>query len=718
MSADRGGRGGGRTDGSDRLALWLRRLRWPVLLGWVLLVVLLSPVSSGLTNALNNGVQAFLPSGAASTRVTEIQQAAAGGATVDQATVVLVRPGGPSGAPLSAAGLSAAAAARAAVARLHVAGLSAPSALVPSPDGKAAEFTATVTSQPSVSASRDTTAVKAVRQAVAGPAAAGGLQAEVTGSAAESADSGGTSNQTTILLRAVLLLAIILLVVYRSPVLFLLPLVGSLGAVEVAKAGAHGLAGAGLTVSTLSASILEVLVLGAASDYALLLIHRYRDELRRHARTEDAMAAALRKVMPTLLASAGTITAGMLCLLAAQSASLHGLGPVGAVGIVCSLAAQITLLPALLLVCGRWVFWPQIPRQGQGGREESRFWSWTGRRAARRPAWTTAVSVALLAAACAGLAALYTNSDPVAGVKSSTGSAAGYQLLTEHYPVGDLAPVIILAPPAQARAAGMAAAATTGVASVAAGAPAGGYDSLTVTLSVQPYGTAGATVVQALRQDLARAAPGALVGGDPAVQYDISQAAHRDTLVLIPLVLLVIFTIIAFLLRALVAPLILVLTTALSFGASFGLASLAWRYPLGFKGIEAQLPLYIFIFLVALGVDYNIFLSARIREESRQLGIRDGTQRGLAVTGGVITAAGLVMAGTFTILSVLPSVEVAEVGIAVVIGVLVDTLLVRTILVPAGLILIGERVWWPSRNPDPPAITRTTPAAAKTTESS
>ncbi|MGH3231256.1 MAG: MMPL family transporter, partial [Streptosporangiaceae bacterium] len=549
------------------------------------------------------------------------------------------------------------------------------------------------------------------------PAAAAGLQAEVTGSAAESADSGGTTSQTTILLRAVLLLAIILLLVYRSPVLFLLPLAGSLGAVTAAKAAAHGLASAGLTVSTLTASILTVLVLGAASDYALLLIHRYRDELRHHATTQDAMAAALRKVMPTLLASAGTITAGMLCLLAAQSASLHGLGPVGAVAIVCALAAQITLLPALLLACGRWVFWPQIPRQGHGGREESRFWSWAGRQAARRPAWTTAVSVVLLAAACAGLAVLYTNGDPVSGVKSDTGSAVGYQLLTEHYPVGDLAPVVILAPPAQARAAGAAAAATTGVASVAVGAPAGGYDSLTVTLSVPPYGPAGANAVQALRQDLARAAPGSLVGGDPAVQYDISQAAHRDILVLIPLVLLVIFIIIAFLLRAVVAPLVLVLTTALSFGASFGLASLAWRYPLGFKGTEAQLPLYIFIFLVALGVDYNIFLSARIREESRQLGIRDGTQRGLAVTGGVITAAGLVMAATFTILAVLPSVLVAEVGIAVVIGVLVDTLLVRTVLVPASLLLIGERVWWPSRNPQTPVPTPTAPAAAETTES-
>jgi len=691
--------------------VWLRRLRWPVLLVWVLLVLLLSHASSGLSQAVNNGTQAFLPASAASTRVVELEQGTSGAVT-DQATVVMVRPGG---SALGPSGLTAAAAARAAAGRLHVAGLMAPGSLIPSRDGKAAQFTASVTSTTKTEAQRDTAAVKAVRGAVAGPAAAGGLQAEVTGTAATSADSGGTGNSTVLLLRALLILAVILLLVYRSPVLFLLPLIGSLAAVTAAKAAAHGMANAGLTVSTLSSSILVVLVLGAASDYALLLIHRYRDELRHHVRREDAMAQALRKVMPTLLASAGTITVGMVCLLAAQSASLHGLGPIGAAGIVCALIAQVTLLPALLLACGRWVFWPQIPRFGRPGREDSRVWSWVGRRAARRPAWTTAISVVLLAAACAGLAVFYTNGDPISSVKATTGSAIGEQLLAEHYPIGDIAPVSILAPPAQAQAAGQAALHSTGVASVSQGAPVAGYDSATVILAVSPYSAAGTNAIRALRQNLARTAPGALVGGGPAIQYDISQAARRDALLLIPLVLLVIFIIMALLLRAITAPLVLVATTALSFGASFGLASLAWR-GLGFKGTEAQLPLYIFIFLVALGVDYNIFLSARIREESRRYGIRDGTLRGLAVTGGVITAAGLVMAGTFLVLAVQPSVLVAEVGIAVVIGLLLDTLLVRTILVPASFLVIGEHVWWPARRPHPPAIAEN-PAPAQTTES-
>jgi RND superfamily putative drug exporter len=218
-----------------------------------------------------------------------------------------------------------------------------------------------------------------------------------------------------------------------------------------------------------------------------------------------------------------------------------------------------------------------------------------------------------------------------------------------------------------------------------------------VILSVPPFGSAGTAAIVDLRQRLASSAPGALVGGAPAMQYDIAQAARRDDAIIIPLVLVVILLVISLLLRALVAPVVLVATTALSFGASFGLSSLLWRYGLGYRGVQPALPIYFFIFLVALGVDYNIFLSARVREESQALGIRLGTLRGLGVTGGVITAAGVVLAGTFAALTQIPEVAVTEVGTAVALGVLVDTLLVRTVLVPASLLTIGERAWWPSR---------------------
>jgi RND superfamily putative drug exporter len=679
----------------DRLAVWLRRLRWPVVLAWLIAIVALNHVAGSLSSVTNNTAEAYLPSSAPSTRVVELQQAAQHGhPDVDPAVVVFARDRG-----LTPGDLAAAASARAAVARVRASGLGTPGPLRRSADGTAVLFVAQVTAAPDDQTAADTAAVRAVRAAVTGPArrAGDGLQVAVTGSAAVNADSGvSNSALTTLRLTALAIIVIILLLVYRRPLLWLLPLLGAIGAIVVAEAGARGLAGAGLTVSSLSAAILVVLVLGAASDYALLLIHRYREELRHHAATQDAMAVALRRTVPTLAASAATVTCAMLCLLAARSASLHGLGPVGAVSIVAALLAQTTFLPALLLVFGRAAFWPRAPRAGQGAPEQSRFWTSVGGRVGRQPALVAAAAVVLLGAACAGLAALQTNNGPLSVLEGHPGSVTGQQLLTEHYPADAFDPLVLLTPPREAAAAASAARATPHVAAVAAAAPLGGYADYAVTLSVPPYGASGYAAVTDLRDRLARAAPGSLVGGGPAVQGDIAHAAGRDTLVIIPLVLVVILIIIALLLRALVAPLVLVATTALSFGASFGLAILLFR-GLGYPGIEAQIPLYIFIFLVALGVDYNIFLTARIREESRHLGLRRGTLHGLAVTGGVITAAGVILGATFADLARLPNAPVAEVGIAVALGVLLDTLLVRTVLVPASLLTLGERVWWPSR---------------------
>ncbi len=682
----------------DRFATVLRRLRWPVVIVWLLAIVLLNGLSSSLSKATNDTASAYLPSSAASTKVVLLQEAAQGSTQLetDAAVVVFARDSG-----LTGADMAMVASARTAVTDLvnHVPGLSAPGPAVRSADGKAVQFTVNVTG-PASSGSVDRDAVRAIRAAVATATshAAAGLSAAVTGPAAVNADSSAGNQQTLLLLTALIIVAVILLIVYRSPLLWLLPLLGAIGAIVVAQAAAHGLANAGLTVSTLSADILIVLVFGAASDYALLLVHRYREELRSHATTEAAMATALRATLPTLAASAATVTCAMLCLLVADSASLHGLGPVGAIGIVAAFLAQTTFLPALLLVVGRFAFWPRIPRQGAAGREESRVWAGIGARIARHPLRTVVVVVLLLGAACAGLASLRIDNNPVDDVKGHPGSVVGAQLLAEHYPAGTIAPLVLLAPPGQAAPAAAAARATPGVGSVVPGAPVLGYDSYTVVLSVPPYGSAGTTALVDLRQRLSQDAPGSLVGGQPAIQYDAAQAAGRDDAVIIPLVLVVIFVVIALLLRAVVAPLVLVATTALSFAASFGLSSLLWRFGFGYSGVQSVIPIYIFIFLVALGVDYNIFLSARIREESRQLGIRDGTLRGLGVTGGVITAAGIVLAGTFAALTQIPQVDIAEVGTAVALGVLLDTLVVRTVLVPASLLTIGERVWWPARH--------------------
>jgi putative drug exporter of the RND superfamily len=695
----RSGFGGPRPDG--RLGRVLRWLRWPVVVVWLVAVVALDPLASSLPDVTSNSASAYLPSSADSTKVVDLEQAAGRGRgmpDVDALIVVFGRGGG-----LTAADEAAVASAHAAVARLAgTLRLSAPGGPVRSADGKASYFAAAVTTPASSELAGDTAAVQSVRRAASAAASRvhDGLQAAVTGQAAIVADSGVTSKaQTDLRLTALAIIVVILLLVYRRPFLWLFPLFGAIGAIVVAEAGAHGLGNAGLTVSSLSASILVVLVLGAASDYALLLVHRYREELGRHAAAEDAMAAALRRTFPTLIASAGTVTCAMLCLLAARSASLHGLGPVGAAAIVSALLAQTTFLPALLLVFGRAAFWPRAPRHGTAGRDESRIWSGIGTRVARRPVPVALAAVVLLGAACVSLAALHTDNSPASSVKGHPGSVTGQQMLAAHYPAGAFSPLDLLTPPAEAAGAAAAARATPGVASVAPSTPAGSHARYTITLSVDPYRPRGGTVIAGLRDRLARDAPGSLVGGGPAIQYDTTQAARHDALVLIPLVLLVILVIIALLLRAIAAAVVLVATTALSFAASFGLANLLFRHGLGYPGIESQIPLYIFIFLVALGVDYNIFLSARIREESRQAGLLQGTLRGLGVTGGVITAAGIVLAGTFADLTRLPNASVAEVGITVAIGVLLDTLLVRTVLVPAAFLSIGQRVWWPARPP-------------------
>ena len=682
-----------------RFAAALRWLRWPVVVAWIVALVLLHGLSGSLSKVTNDGASAYLPASAASTKVAVLQQAAehtSGQPQTNAAIVVFVDGNG----TLTPADHAAVTVARAAVAKLagHVTGLAAPEPVQPSADGKAAAFTVKITGQAS-SDDIDRNAVQAIRAAIAAPAtrAPAGLTAAVTGPAAVNADTAAGSQQTALLLTALIIVAVILLLVYRSPVLWLLPLLGAIAAIITAQASAHGLADHGLTVSTLSADILIVLVFGAASDYALLLVHRYREELRHHARTEDAMAVTLRTTLPTLAASAATVTCAMLCLLTADSASLHGLGPVGAVGIVAALLAQATFLPALLLVTGRAAFWPRIPREGAAGREESRLWAGIGTRIARHPAATALVVIVALGAACAGLASLRIDNNPIDNVKGNAGSVTGQQLLDAHYPAGASNPLVLLVPPGQAAAATATAHATPGVADITSGVPVEGYDSYSVTLAADPFGPAGKTAIVSLRQRLSTDAPGALVGGNPAIAYDEAQTAGRDDVIIIPLVLAVIGVVIALLLQAIVAPVVLVLTTALSFAASFGLSSLLWRHGLGYAGVESVIPVYIFIFLVALGVDYNIFLSARIREESRRLGLRGGTVRGVGVTGGVITAAGIVLAGTFAALTQIPEVSITEVGTAVALGVLLDTLLVRTILVPASLLTIGERVWWPSR---------------------
>jgi len=589
---------------ASRFGRALRRLSWPILILWVLAIIVLHPLAGSLYKVTNDSATANLPGSAPSTRVLAAQQAAEPAsiarASTDSVAVVIARAGG-----LTRRDLATAVDARVAVAHLvgQLDGLRAPGPLRRAPAGRAAVFTAGVTAPALNETNVDTVAVQAIRRAVGDTTrrADTGLQVAVTGQAAVTADGGSTS-QTTLLLTALVIVAVVLLIVYRSVLLWVFPLLGALGGIVIAQAATHGLGSAGLTVSSLSTSILIVLAFGAASDYAVLLIHRYRAELGRHVTIEDAMAAALRRTLPTLAASTATVVCAMLCLLAAESASLHGLGPVGAIAVTSALLAQTTFLPAMLLVLGRVAFWPRTPRRDEAREEGSRIWSTVGARVARHPGRIAVLTVVLLGAACTGLFALRIDNDPLANLRGNPESVAGAHLFAEQFGAGAIGPLDLLTPPGQASTAQAAARSVRDVADVARQAPVDGYAAYTVTLSVDPYGSNGAAAIRDLRRLLDRDAPGSLLGGGPAIQYDVTRASRRDAAVLIPIMLVVIFAVVAVLLRALIAPLVLVAATALSFGASFGLANLLWRYAFGFAGIKAELPMYILVFLIALGV--------------------------------------------------------------------------------------------------------------------
>ncbi|MFE4062125.1 MMPL family transporter [Streptomyces sp. NPDC059096] len=618
------------------------------------------------------------------------------------------RPPRAPGAPLTAADRRAVAADRAAVAAAPVRGAAPPGAVEVSDDGKAALFPVRI--QP-VEADDDTVgaAVGALRTTLGDPdRARPGLDVRVAGEAGLGTDTSAGDVDTALLLTSMAIVAVLLLGTYRSPTLWLVPLFASLVAVLVARGAAYGLAEAGLSVTELSSAILIVLVFGAATDYALLLLNRYREELARHEDRHEAVAEALRRTTPAILASAGTVVAGLLCLLVADLAGLRGLGPVAAAGVVVALAAMVTLLPALLVCAGRGLLWPRIPSPSTPrGAADHRLWQAVGDRVVRRPRTAALLVTVALWLPVLALTGLRTSADPLDSAPPSAESVTGQRVLAAHFPEGAAAPLTVVLPPgaddAAVRTAVETARGTDRVAGAERGEPLtvagepGPRPTLRVELAVPPYGDRAHAAVGELRAALARTTDGALVGGGPAVLMDHARAATDDTLRIVPLVLLAVTVVLGLLLRSLVAPLVLMAVNVLSFAASLGLATLVFDRVMGFGGVSAELFVYVFVFLVALGVDYTIFLMERIREERGRLSTTEAVRRGVTATGGVITAAGLVLAGTFAALAQLPDVTVAEVGIAVAIGVLVDTLLVRSVQVPALVVLLGDRTWWPGR---------------------
>ena len=669
-----------------------RRGKWVVLLLWLGVLAVAAPLAGRLTGAQSNDSAAWLPAGAQSTRILDVLPRFQPDDTV-AAVVVYERASGLTPADRAAAAADAAALRRLPGVRGAVAGPEAAA------DG-AALRTVVPIDRAGGGWDEITPTVDSVRAVV--DDAPAGLDVHLTGPAGTVADSAAAfaGVDGTLLYATLAVVVAILLLTYRSPLLWLLPVVVAGAALAGAQAVVYLLAAhAGLVVNAQSASILTVLVFGAGTDYALLLVARYREELRRHEDRHAAMAVALRRAGPAVVASAATVGLGLLCLSFAELSSTSGMGPVAAVGIATALPAVLTLLPALLLVFGRWLFWPAVPRFGSADRGVTGRWGAVGRTIARRPRAVWLVTAGVLGTLALGVAGL--KADGMTAAESFTtrpGSVVGAEVLAAHFPAGDGDPVLVVGRSAAAGAMHDALRAAPGLTGVTPPVVAGDQAFLQATLLDPPDGAAAQRTVARLR-DALRDVDGAdaLVGGSTATLLDTNDAARRDRALVIPVVLLVVLVVLGLLLRAVVGPLVLIATVVLSFGAALGVSAVVYDVAFGFGAGDASLPLFVFVFLVALGVDYNIFLMTRVREEVAAQGPRRAAVVGLAATGGVITSAGLVLAGTFATLTTLPSTFTVQLGFAVAFGVLLDAFVVRSVLVTALNLDLGRWTWWPGR---------------------
>ena len=703
-------------------ALTGRTTKWIVLAAWIVVFVALGSFAGKLTGVQNNDAKSWLPGTAESTRALDLLDKVQDPNDITT-TVVYHRAGGLTAADFTAIANQARqmATVDGVVSRPLAPGQQAVPAIT-YPASAAQGQRPAGGAPPSVSADGQVATVNlvmnfgssgwnrlpAARDALLQIAHLDGGQVYVAGMGGDAADQADAfaGIDGVLLLAAGVVVIVILLFTYRSPVLWLLPIIS----VSVALACATGLTYllakyAGLTVNGQSQAILYVLVFGAGTDYALLLIARYREELRNHEDRHEAMAYALHRAAPAIIASAATVTLSMLCLLIAEMNSTASLGPVCAIGIVVCLVVMVTLLPALLVITGRWVFWPARPSYGSPEPNASGLWARLGQRIAVHPRRVWAVTAALLVVCCGGLFAL--DAQGLSGADQYTktfDSITGDNLMRDHG-LADLSSPVQIVSNAGTQRAVVGALHQAGFPQARAVTPAGAPVSVSVVaLAQDPTSQASFTTVKQIRA-VVHAVPGAdaLVTGASAVQLDARTATHRDAQVIIPIVLLVVLLILMVLLRALVAPLMLILTVMLSFAAALGIASVLFKTVFGFAGEGPEFPLFVFVFLVALGIDYNIFLMTRVREEATVHGTRKGSLIALSATGGVITSAGIVLAATFAVLGTLPFVSFVEIGVAVALGVLLDTLVVRSVLVTSLNLDLGRRLWWPSRLDRAPA---------------
>jgi RND superfamily putative drug exporter len=644
-------------------------------------------------------------------------------------------------------------------------------------DGKAAIVTAYINAEGE--GERIVDPVKFWRDEISDPG--GGLEVKITGGAGFSADAIEVFEgiNGTLLLAAVSLVIFLLIIIYRSPIFLFIPLIAVIFAEILSRSIGYGVSELGVTINGQSSSIMSVLVLGAGTDYALLLVARYREELHHTADKYKAMRTALESAGPAIFASALTVIAALLCLLIAKVNGTSGLGPIAAIGIACAALSMLTLLPALLTISGRRAFWPFVPHTpdtapraeavSEGARrrivEGSGFaallqvvlacilvlvllplvilnfllrvisvkripslivgpldravftpyemrryrlehasdathgaWSRLGKRIALSPRRVMFGAIGVLLVCCVGFATFSTDLTSEDTYREEVESVEGQDLLNLSFPSGTTAPTdVVVADPAKVAAVTQAVAGVSGVEAVSPPVATGPPGVLVqATLEPNPYSTEAFDLIEPIRDAAHGAEPEALVGGPTAVEFDVRDAAGWDSIVIPPIILLVVLLILIGLLRAVVAPLVLIGTVILSFLAALGVGYFFFDVVFGFPGSDPSLPLFAFVFLVALGVDYNIFLVARAREETEKHGSEQGILRALAVTGGVITSAGIVLAGTFSVLAVLPLTFLTELGFVVAFGVLLDTFLVRSILVPAIALNLGDKFWWPS----------------------
>ena len=618
-----------------------------------------------------------VPSSAESARADALRMQLPGGDRV-LAIVVVTRK---DGAPLSPADL----------------GAIKQQPVVVSTDGRAAVATVPLDAGLSGFALND--AVKALRQS-AGEGLPGELRVEVTGGPAFGADIANSFSGANITLLAVTasVVALLLIVTYRSPVLWLVPLAVIGFADRVAAVLGSAIAEAlGMSPDGSTSGITSVLVFGAGTNYALLLISRYREELGRHENHRAALKVAVRQAGPAILASNATVVLALLTLVLASSPSTRSLGVQAASGLVVAAVFVLLVLPPLLALFGSRLFWPFIPRVGAKPLTDSGIWHRIADAVARRQGRVAVVAIAGLAVLCTGLLSTPIGLSQTEQFRVQAESVSGYETLAAHFPSGLTDPTRVIAPTAKAADIERAITGTPGVVSATpAGASPSGLSQWSVVLRAEPASDEAFGTIDALRNSVHGVDSGALVGGSDAQARDASAAASRDRLVIIPAILAVVLIVLYVLLRSALAPLILVAVTVLSAVAALGLGGWASVHLFGFPALDNTAPLFAFLFLVALGVDYTIFLVTRAREETPAHGTRQGIIRAVSATGAVITSAGIVLAAVFCVLGVLPLIVLTQIGIIVGLGILLDTFVVRTVIIPALFTLIGPRIWWPA----------------------